>query len=109
MYAGEDPPMNPETPGHITPPASTHKRNRAHTTEHHAHKGPEDHTPRQKKPGIPTSTEKTSARTRHIPLHLGPGHGGSRRNRDAEASLSSDTSSSAAGGSQRGYQASRET
>ncbi|MED6254796.1 hypothetical protein ATANTOWER_000341 [Ataeniobius toweri] len=50
-----------------------------------------------------------STRTRLLPLHLGPGRGGSRLSRDAQTSLSPDTSSSSSRGSPRHSQASRET
>ncbi|MEQ2309538.1 hypothetical protein AMECASPLE_039846, partial [Ameca splendens] len=45
-------------------------------------------------------------RTRRLPLYPGPGRGGSRLSRDAQTSLSPDTSSSSSGGSPRRSQAS---
>ncbi|MED6234147.1 hypothetical protein ATANTOWER_023155 [Ataeniobius toweri] len=51
----------------------------------------------------------TRTRIRRLPLYPGPGRGGSRLSRDAQTSLSPDTSSSSSGGSPRRSQASRET
>ncbi|MED6255902.1 FRAS1- extracellular matrix protein 2, partial [Ataeniobius toweri] len=48
-------------------------------------------------------------RTRRLPLYPGQGRVGSRLSRDAQTSLSPDTSSSSSGGSPRRSQASRET
>ncbi|MEQ2276430.1 hypothetical protein XENORESO_019751 [Xenotaenia resolanae] len=50
-----------------------------------------------------------NTRTHRFPLYPGPGRGGSRLSRDAQTSLSPDTSSSSSGWSPRRSQASRET
>ncbi|MEQ2250755.1 hypothetical protein ILYODFUR_004084 [Ilyodon furcidens] len=50
-----------------------------------------------------------STRTRHLPLHPGPGRGGSRLSRCTQTSLSPDTSFSSSGVSPRHSQSSRET
>ncbi|MEQ2299882.1 hypothetical protein AMECASPLE_019531 [Ameca splendens] len=55
------------------------------------------------------SMENDESRTRTLPLYPGPGRGGSRLSRDAQTSLSPDTSSSSSGWSPRRSQASRET
>ncbi|MEQ2301320.1 hypothetical protein AMECASPLE_034692, partial [Ameca splendens] len=49
---------------------------------------------------------RTRTRTRRLSFYPGPGRGGSRLSRDAQTSLSPDTSSSSSGGSPRRSQAS---
>ncbi|MEQ2308919.1 hypothetical protein AMECASPLE_033212 [Ameca splendens] len=56
-----------------------------------------------------TTTTPRTRRTLCLLLHPGPGRGGSRLSRDAQTSLSPDTSSSSSRGSPRRSQASRET
>ncbi|MED6247736.1 hypothetical protein ATANTOWER_015112 [Ataeniobius toweri] len=52
---------------------------------------------------------KKFTRTRRLPLYPGPGRGGSRLSRDAQTSLSPDTSSSSSGWNPRRSHAIRET
>ncbi|MEQ2217278.1 hypothetical protein XENOCAPTIV_002745 [Xenoophorus captivus] len=47
----------------------------------------------------PVNVNDTVPHTCHLRLQLGPGRGGSRLSRDAQTSLSPDTSSSSSGGS----------